>query len=114
MEALDTARICHEANRAYCLTLGDESQPSWEDAPDWQKESAVNGVQFHLDNPGAGPAASHENWLQEKEAAGWTYGEVKDPEAKTHPCYLPYLELPVEQRLKDSLFIAIVDAFRDA
>ncbi len=114
MEALDIARICHEANRAYCVTLGDKSQGAWSFAPSWQKESAVNGVQFHLDNPGAGPEASHENWMKEKTADGWQYGEVKNVEAKTHPCFLPYAELPEDQKLKDSLFIAVVETFRDA
>jgi hypothetical protein len=38
---------------------------------------------------------------------------VKDPDAKTHPCILPYHELPLEQRLKDSLFMAIVHALHD-
>ena len=27
------AMICHEANRAYCAANGDESQPSWNEAP---------------------------------------------------------------------------------
>jgi hypothetical protein len=40
-EAIDqVARVCHEANRAYCQTLGDNSQPAWDDAPEWQKDSA--------------------------------------------------------------------------
>lgn len=30
------ARMAHEANRAYCQALGDDSQPAWEDAPEWQ------------------------------------------------------------------------------
>src|SRR5437879_1359495 len=38
------AKICHEANRAYCETIGDNSQPTWEKAPQWQKDSAINGV----------------------------------------------------------------------
>lgn len=36
------------------------------------------------------------------------YGEVKDGEAKTHPCLVPYEQLPPAQRLKDDLFAAIV------
>lgn len=104
------ARVCHEANRAYCLTIGDDSQPAWEDAPEWQRDSAINGVGFHLYNPGAGAAASHESWLAEKAAAGWSYGPVKDAEKKEHPCFVPYDELPVEQRRKDFLFGAIVGA----
>lgn len=107
---LDIARVCHEANRAYCLMLGDESQPHWEDAPEWQKQSAVNGVQFHVENPQAGPAGSHVNWMKEKLADGWKYGSVKDADKKEHPCLVRYEELPVEQRVKDTLFLSIVHA----
>lgn len=105
-----TARRAHEANRGYCLALGDTSQVAWEDAPQWQRDSAIKGVQFIIDNPGASPAASHESWLAEKTAAGWKYGPVKDAEAKTHPCFVPYDELPVEQRAKDYIFGAVVRA----
>lgn len=42
MNIEQTAKTAHEVNRAYCLSIGDISQPSWEDAPDWQKKSAVN------------------------------------------------------------------------
>jgi len=104
------ARVCHEVNRAYCNAIGDTSQLPWDDAPDWQRTSAVNGVVFHLCSPNAGPSASHESWMAEKLATGWVWGPVKDAEAKTHPCIVPYSELPVEQRLKDVLFIAVVHA----
>jgi len=109
------AKICHEANRAYCATIGDNSQVSWDEAPDWQKISAKRGVEFHLAtlNQGSEPtvAASHESWLREKTADGWKYGPVKDAEKKEHPCFVPYNELPAEQRMKDYLFVAIVAAF---
>lgn len=104
------ARVCHEANRAYCRTLGDQSQPPWDDAPQWQRDSALNGVLFHLENPDAKPSDSHESWMRQKVEDGWTYGPVKDPEAKQHPCMVPYEELPVEQQRKDALFIAVIHA----
>lgn len=107
----DVARICHETNRVYCQIIGDNSQPLWFDAPEWQRNSAINGVQFKIDKPDSSPEESHENWLKQKRDEGWSYGEVKDPEKKTHPCFLPYDELPVEQRLKDGLFQSIVVAF---
>lgn len=109
MNIFEIARICHEANRALCLSHGDESQPSWSEAPGWQKDSAVNGVIFHLsgDHP---PSASHENWMAEKRAAGWVYGPKKNPEAKEHPCMVPFSDLPPEQQAKDHLFVAIVRA----
>lgn len=106
------AKVCHEANRAYCAGIGDNSQLAWEQAPDWQRESAVNGVRFHLDNPNAGPSGSHENWMREKLATGWQYGPEKDPATKRHPCIVPYDQLPLAQRAKDSLFISIVHALK--
>ncbi|MNW54352.1 RyR domain protein [compost metagenome] len=105
------AMICHEVNRAYCRSIGDHSQQAWADAPEWQKESAVNGVEFHLSNETT-PEQSHENWMREKAADGWVYGPVKDPEKKEHPCMVPYDQLPLEQRTKDYLFKAVVDCFK--
>ena len=104
----EIAKVCHEANRGYCKALGDDSQLPWEEAPQWAKNSAINGVRFHLDNPNAGPSGSHENWLKEKEKEGWRYGEIKDPEKKEHPCFVPYDQLPKEQQAKDYIFTAIV------
>ncbi len=102
------ARACHEANWAICEFHGDTSQPKWDDAPEWQRESAINGVANAV--TGAGPEASHENWIEEKVNDGWTHGVVKDPEKKTHPCLVPYADLPPEQRIKDHVFIAIAVA----
>ena len=110
MTSEEIAKVCHEVNRAYCEALGDMSQPKWEDAPDWQKGSAIIGVELHSDNPNATPKNSHEEWLKEKEATGWKYGPVKDVEKKEHPCFVPYNELPTEQKAKDYIFRAIVHA----
>lgn len=100
------ARAAHEANRAWCLAHGDTSQPGWSEAPDWQRSSAVKGVEGVL--AGNGPEQSHECWLEEKRATGWKFGAVKDPEKKEHPCFVPYLELPPEQRQKDHVFVGTV------
>ncbi len=106
------ARVCHETNRAYCQALGDNSQPTWEEAPQWQKDSAVNGVMFHIDNPGAGPEYSHVEWLKQKTEEGWIYGPEKKPEVKQHPCCVPYDKLPVEQKAKDYIFRSLVHSLK--
>lgn len=110
---LTIARICHEANRLYCQSIGDHSQPHWDDAPKWQQESAINGVEFVLGNSllaDYGPHLSHENWMKEKAEQGWVYGPEKDAEKKTHPCMVPFDELPIAQKVKDYLFSGIVCA----
>lgn len=114
MSKVDTiARVCHEVNRAYCAALGDTSQPLWDDAPDWQRESARLGVVLHCGGD-FGPEASHARWMQHKLAEGWTYGPVKDPEKKEHPCMVPFVDLPREQQAKDFIFRAVVHAMRGA
>lgn len=104
------AKVAHEVNRGYCKSIGDNSQPTWEDAPEWQKNSALMGVQYHIDNPNSRPEDSHNSWLKVKEQEGWKYGPVKNPDTKEHPCYVPYEQLPTEQKVKDYLFISVVKA----
>lgn len=104
------ARVCHEVNRAYCGALGDNSQPSWDDAPEWQRESATQGVLGIVSGDVAQPSDAHESWLKHKDAEGWRYGDRKDADARTHPCMVPYAELPPEQQVKDALFFAAARA----
>ena len=104
------ARVCHEVNRAYCQALGDNSQPTWEDAPQWQRDSALLGVKLHAENPGASPSASHESWMAQKVTEGWVYGPEKNPELKQHHCIVPFDQLPREQQAKDFIFRGVVHA----
>lgn len=104
------AAVAHDANRRLQIIQGDAAvSPEWPDAPQWQQDSAVEGVQAAIN--GATPRELHESWCAFKVADGWVHGASKDAEAKTHPCLVDYDELPSEQRLKDALFAAIVHAF---
>ena len=107
---IDIAKMCHEANRALCAVNGDHSQPEWYDAPDWQVDSAIDGVLHAYASPDAQPEDSHNSWMAGKIADGWVYGKAKDPVAKTHPCIAPFDQLPEWQQKKDKLFLAIVRA----
>lgn len=102
------ARIAHEVNRVYCHSHGDESQAPWDDAPEILRASARAGVCAILTGEVKAPDESHRSWLAYKSREGWTYGPEKDIEKKTHPCMVPYIELPPEQRLKDEFFFAVV------
>lgn len=106
------AKSAHEANRFYCQMQGDHSQPPWDAAPEWQKASARAGVEQIAKDPATTPAQSHEGWMKQKVADGWVYGVVKNPDATppTHPCMVPYEQLPESQRVKDSIFGAVVRA----
>ena len=102
------ARTAHAANKVYCESLGDDSQPAWKEAPEWQRKSAVYGVVEIMKNPDTTPEESHAGWMKQKKSDGWVFGEEKDPEKKTHPCMVPYDELPEFQQVKDKMFGAVV------
>lgn len=106
------ARVCHEANRALCYSQGDSSQLPWGQSPEWQRISATKGVIGILDGSITSPEASHESWMRDKLADGWQYGAVQNEARRLHPALLPYDELPVNQKKKDALFFAIVNALK--
>ncbi|HEC63899.1 MAG TPA: hypothetical protein ENI23_01245 [bacterium] len=106
------APICHEANKAWCEANGDYTQKPWDIASEWQRESAVKGVQFKLDNPETAPKDQHNSWKKHKLEDGWIFGKKKDERLKTHPCIVAYEELPKTQQKKDALFQAIVNALK--
>lgn len=107
MKIIDIARVAHDVNAEYCKSICDYSQVPFEDAEEWQRQSAINGVKLHLHGD-HGPEESHESWLVEKLEAGWVYGEVKDVDKREHPCMVDFKDLPTEQQSKDFIFRAIV------
>lgn len=44
------AKACHEANRVWCQANGDDTQKHWEEAEQWQRDSAIKGVEHRLNN----------------------------------------------------------------
>jgi hypothetical protein len=112
--APEIAYVCHAANRALQEIQADNGVtdvpvgPAWGEETDETREGVIAGVLGALD--GADPEESLAGWIEHKRAHGWTYGPVKDAEAKTHPCLVDYDQLPEEHRVKDTLFLAVVDA----
>lgn len=43
----------------------------------------------------------HEVWSAGRMAEGWVYGEKRDDALKTHPCLVPYEELPESEKAYD-------------
>lgn len=110
LDILFAAKIAHEANRGYCVSRGDLSQPPWHDLPDTLKQSVISGVRHIVEHPTTTPEQSHEAWLEYKRREGWIWGPVKDAVKKEHPCFLAYNELPGAQRSKDYIFGSVVRA----
>lgn len=58
------------------------------------------------------PEELHDDWVKAYEAMGWTYGEKRDPEAKTHPDMVPFDELGFLEQIKDAVFVALCEIAR--
>ncbi len=43
----------------------------------------------------------HEVWAATRISQGWKYGKERNDELKTHPCLIPYEELPEEEKVYD-------------
>lgn len=104
------AIMAHEANRLWQVLHGDPViSPTWTHAGREQQESTREGVLRIMSGEITTPEQAHESWLSSKIANGWTYGDVKDVNAKTHPCMVGYAALPIEQRAKDAIFFGVVE-----
>ncbi|NGX06421.1 MULTISPECIES: RyR domain-containing protein [Mycobacteroides] len=58
------------------------------------------------------PEAAHDSWWRAYQELGWTYGPVRDVEAKTHPDMVPFASLGYEERIKDAVWIALCEIAR--
>lgn len=109
--AEDIASVIHDANRRLQIIQGDpRPSPLWDEAPEYQVRESTESVALALADPQRTPEQNHQGWVDRLTADGWTYGPVKDQTAKTHPDLLPFADLPLEQKQKDRMFIAIVRA----
>ena len=43
----------------------------------------------------------HDVWSETRISQGWTYGPQRDDTLKTHPCLIPYEELPDSEKEYD-------------
>jgi DNA-directed RNA polymerase subunit F len=106
VEIHDVARLCHEANREYCKLIGDPVAPRWDHS---DQDRVIAGVEFVLAHPEATPKDVHDEWLRFMRSNGWSYGPTKDLLSKQHPAMTSFEQQPPAQRIKDRMFIALVN-----
>ena len=89
------ARMVHAVVREYNVV---NSIPGdnfvWDKVRPEYRASIEQAVKNQLEDPASNPKESHDRWLADREKEGWVYGKIKDQSKKTHPCMVPYSELP--------------------
>jgi hypothetical protein len=106
MTITEIAQVVHEIQRTFCASIG-ESIPAWEDAGRMQNTTA-HGVLDLINNPQAEAGYSHTQWMKNRIADGYVYGEVRDHVKKTHPSLVPFEQLSHNEQVKDHLFVQTV------
>ena len=108
---LEIAKLCFEANKQYCRDNGIfHTNKTWDEMSDQYREGIVLGVAQVIADPEIKPEEMHQNWLDSKEADGWSYGKVIDYDEKLHPNMVPFKKLDKAEQAKDRLFIATIRA----
>lgn len=107
-QIVEAASKAHAGNCRIQEKYGEVVAPEWDDLSDYLVQSTINGVKAIIDNPEITAEDLHASWSQERISDGWVYGADKCTVAKTHPCLVPYAELPEFQREKDYSFRSIV------
>ncbi len=102
------AELTHESNRVYQKSIGQEVDPHWDELPDGKKAAKVLGVGYILGHPNCSPSDLHQAWCDHYLGQGWSVGVTRDVEKKQHPNMVPFGSLPLHQRIKDHLFLNIV------
>jgi hypothetical protein len=103
----EIAAVARAANAELQALHGDPCPSLPGDAQDAEAHAVtVAGIRAIL--AGATPQQVHETWVRAREMQGWTHGPAKDSRLKTHPCLVPYRDLPEHQKVKDRVLRAIV------
>ena len=105
---VEIAKICHEANREYCIENQLKTHAKWDELPDDLQESIIAGVAKVIENPKITAEEMHDNWINYKAEQGWLYGDELDIAEKLHPNMVIWKKLSKVERGKDKLFLYIV------
>lgn len=107
----DIARVCHEANRAFCIAKGDHTVSTWDMLPETVQLGIIDDVRYASTNPAVTPQQLHERWAERLVAEGWQRGAVHAPDLLESPDLVDYVELTDDAKSKQRLFCSIVKSF---
>ena len=110
------AKFVYRAGRLHAIELGCPIIPKiWEERRGDFKEEFVQMID-DLCTGKRKPkdfAKEHDTWAKRYLDNGWKYGKVYDPDNKVHPDLVPYNELDPKEKVKDEVFLRLVNIAKD-
>ena len=110
---VDIAQECHNKNNELMMMNGEEQNGNWDSLDRHTKFINLKSVIKALENPDLTAKDMHDEWMNNKIADGWKYGDVKDPELKTHPLIIDYDLMKDVDKMKDQIFIDVCNKYRE-
>ena len=55
------------------------------------------------------PERAHDSWVEQYLQDGWKYGKRYSQREKTHPDLVPFADLDPREKIKDAVFMALVE-----
>jgi len=101
------------ANSTYRQYACGENETPWETMDNDARKEVINAVARTLAARVETPEQCHLNWMEVRQAHGWTYGEMEDREHKVSPNILPWEQLTPQAKAKSELFLSILKPFYD-
>lgn len=81
---------------------------AWGETEQPWREKVLAAVDMHISHPDKTPEQAHDEWVAQRVADGWTYADARDDAKKEHPMIRPWVELPFERRVQDTVLHALV------
>lgn len=105
------AKTAHAVHLAYCKTMGLETQPVWEELTEEHKDTIISSVKQILDGDIKTVEESHDNFVKFKKSSGWVYGKEYSRKLKTSPRICEFVEMGMNDTVKEVLFFECVKSF---
>lgn len=111
---LRRAQFVYEGARLQAMAVDAPVVPEpWDERELDFKAQFLNIIDRQMGEMRSGsPAELHGGWVQAYIDNGWTYGPVRDTEARTHPDMVPFDRLEQREQDKDAVFIVLCEIAR--
>ena len=110
----EIAAVCYSVIKEYSLSLEDPSRYPPSFTYHYLDKNIRDGyekaIQEIKDGTRKSPEELHKKWCEDRFKDGWTFGEYKNVEKKTHPCLVDYKDLSKREKVKDTIFLEITKA----
>jgi hypothetical protein len=104
------AKTAHAVHVTFCNEMIIATQPAWDEISEEHRQVIISSVDKIVMGEITSKVESHNNFVAMKKSQGWRYGQYNS-DYKLNPRLVPFEELTLMDRIKESLFFETVKSF---